>query len=93
LYSCDTVLERLAPDRQNMAAELGPCIQEAHAIVGQRHLAGQRDVAAADQPRSRDGLVGRATRAGRDQRRALAGEAGDAVDGRGFEGFGEGDIE
>ena len=45
-----------------MAAALGPCIQEAHAVVGQRHLAGHRHVAATDQPRIREGLVGGATR-------------------------------
>jgi hypothetical protein len=38
LYVYDTTLERLAPDLQDMAAELGPCIQEEHAMVGQRHL-------------------------------------------------------
>src|SRR5215218_5705359 len=45
---------------------------------------------AADQPRIRDGLVGRAKRAGGDPRRAVAGEAGDAVDPRGLKGLGEG---
>jgi hypothetical protein len=89
VYACDTLLERLAPDLQDMAAALGPCIQEAHAMVGQRHVARHRDVAAADQPRIRDGVVGRATRAGRDPRRAGAGEAGNAVDTRGLNGLGE----
>jgi hypothetical protein len=65
-----------------MAAELGPFIQEEHAVVGERHLAGHRDVAAADQPRIRDSMVGGAKRARRDQRRAVAGEAGDAVEAR-----------
>jgi hypothetical protein len=78
-YSRAAVLEGLAQALQDMAAELGPCIQEEHAVVGQRRLAGHRHVAATDQPRIRDGLVGRATRAGRHQRRAVAGEAGDAV--------------
>ena len=90
LYVYDTLLERLAQDLQDMAAALGPFIQEEHAVVGQRHLAGHRYVAAADQPRIRDGLVGRAKRAGRDQRRAVAGEAGDTMDARGLNGFGEG---
>ena len=73
-----------------MAAELRDIIQKAHVMVGQRHLAGHRHVAATDQPRIRDGVVGRATRAGRDPRRAVAGEAGDAVDAGGVEGVGEG---
>ncbi len=36
------LIERLAQNFQDMAAELGPCIQEEHAMVGQRHLARQR---------------------------------------------------
>ena len=59
-------------------------------MVGQRHVARHRHVAPADQPRIREGVVGRATRAGRDQRRAVAGEARDAVDTRGLNGLGEG---
>jgi hypothetical protein len=43
-----------------------------------------------DQPRIRDGVVGRATRAGRHPRRAVAGEAGDAVDTRGLNRLGQG---
>ena len=41
-----------------------------------------RHVAPADQPHIRDGMVGRATRAGHDQRRAVAGEADDVVHAR-----------
>jgi hypothetical protein len=74
----------LAQDLQDMAAALGQFIQEEHAVVGQRHLAGHRYVAAADQPHIRDGMMGRATRAGRDQGGAVAGEAGDAVNPRGL---------
>ena len=58
LYSCDTLLEGLAQDLQDMAAELGPCIQEQHAIVGQRHVARHWHVAPADLPRLRDGMMG-----------------------------------
>jgi hypothetical protein len=90
LYVYETILERLAQDLQDMAAELGPCIQEEHAIVGQRHFTRHRHVAPADQPRIRDGVVGRAKRAGRDPRRAVAGEARDAVDTRGLNRLGEG---
>jgi hypothetical protein len=79
LYACEAILEGLAQNLQDMAAVLGPFIQEAHAVVGQRHLAGHRHVTPTDQPRIREGLVGRATRAGGDQGRAVAGEAGDAM--------------
>jgi hypothetical protein len=89
LYLCDALLEWLAQDLKDMAAELGPFIQEEHAMVGQLHLARHRHVAAPNQPRIRDGVVGRATRAGRDQRRAVAGETRDAGDTRGLNGLGE----
>jgi hypothetical protein len=89
-YVCDTILEGMAQDLQDMAAELGELIQKQHAMVGQRHLARHRHVAPAEQPRIRDGVVGRATWTGRDPRRAVAGEAGDAVDARGLEGFRQG---
>ena len=58
LYVDETILERLAQDLQDMAAELGPCIQEEHAIVGQGHFARHRHVAPADQPDIRDGVMG-----------------------------------
>ena len=90
LKSCDPLLERLAQDLEHMAAKLGQFIQEEDAVMGQRHFAWHWHVAPADQPRIRDGVVGRATRAGRDQRRAVAGEARDAVDTRGLKGLGEG---
>jgi hypothetical protein len=82
LYSCDTLLERLSQDLQDVAAARRPCIQEEHPVVREGHLARPRHVAPADPPRIRDGLVGRATRARRDQRRTVAGEAGDAVEPR-----------
>jgi hypothetical protein len=41
-----------------MAAALGQFIQEAHAMVGQRHLTRHRHVAPADQPRIREGVGG-----------------------------------
>jgi len=58
LYVYETLLERLPQDLQDMAAELGPCIQEQHAIVGQRHVARHWHVAPADLPRLRDGMMG-----------------------------------
>ena len=42
LYLCDALLQRLAQDLQNMAAELEQFIQEEHAVVTQQHLAGHR---------------------------------------------------
>jgi hypothetical protein len=59
-------------------------------MVGERHFARPRQVPSADQPHVRDGMMRRATRADRDQRRAVAGEAGDAVDARGLDGLSEG---
>jgi hypothetical protein len=70
LYIYETLLERLPQDLQDMAAALGLFIQEAHAMVGQRHLTRHRHVPPTDQSRIRDGLVGGATRAGRDQQGA-----------------------
>jgi hypothetical protein len=90
LYSYKTFLERLSQDLEDMAAALGEFIQEVHAVVGQRHVAWYRHVAPADQPRIRDGVMGHAKRVGRDQRGAVAGEAGDAVDARGLDRFGQG---
>jgi hypothetical protein len=64
LYLYDSIIERLPQDLEDMAAALGQFIQAEHAVVGQRHLTRHRHVAPADQPRVRDGLVRRATRAG-----------------------------
>ena len=80
LSPCDTVLERLVQDLQDITAELGELIQEQHAVVGQQHLARHRDMTPADQPHIRDGMVGGAKWAGHDQRRAVASKASDTVD-------------
>jgi hypothetical protein len=61
LYFCDALIERLAQDLEDLAAEFGPFIQQEHAVVGQRHLARQRHMAPADPPRVRDGVEGRET--------------------------------
>jgi hypothetical protein len=79
LYSCETILKRLPQDLEDMAAELGQFVQEEHAIVGQRHVARLRHVAPTDQPHIRDGVVGRAKRAGGDPRHTGAGKPRDAV--------------
>jgi hypothetical protein len=54
----DAPLQRLAQPFEHVAAELRQLIQEEHAVVRQRPLARQRHLAAADQPRIREGLVG-----------------------------------
>jgi hypothetical protein len=64
LYVYETIIERLAQDLEDMAAALGEFIQEAHAVVGQRHFARHRHVAAADQPHIGDGVMGGAKRPG-----------------------------
>jgi hypothetical protein len=58
--------------------------------MGKRPMAVRHHEAAADQSHIREGVVGGATRAGRHQRGAVAGQAGDAVHAGGVEGFGEG---
>ena len=80
-HACDVSFQRLAQDLQDMAAKLGEFIQEEHVVVGQRDFARHRHVAPTNQPHIRNGVVGRAKWAGRDPRRAVAGEAGDTVDG------------
>jgi hypothetical protein len=90
LYPENTILERLAQDFQDVAFELGQFTQKEPAVVRQRHLPGRGDLPAADQAHVRDGVVRGAERARGDDRRAPAGEAGDAMDARGVEGFGEG---
>jgi hypothetical protein len=42
---------------EDMVAGLRPFIQEAHAVVGQRHLARHGDVSAGNQPYIRDGMM------------------------------------
>jgi hypothetical protein len=86
----NTLLERLPQGLEDMAAELGPFIQEEHTVVGPRPLARPRHAAPADPPDIGDGVMGGATRAGRDQGRPVARAAGDAMEARGLKGFGLG---
>jgi hypothetical protein len=62
----NTLLERLPQDLQDMAAALGPFIEEEHTMMGQRGLPWHRHVAPTEQPHIRDGEMGGATRPGRD---------------------------
>jgi hypothetical protein len=70
----------------------GRAIQKAHAPMVPRQLARHRHLAAADQPRIGNGLVGGATRPGGDDGAADASAAGDAVDAGGVEGLGQGHV-
>jgi hypothetical protein len=90
LYLYDTLFERLPQDLEDMAAELGPFIQAAHAVVRPRHLARHRHVAPADQPHIGDGVMGGTKRPGRDHGRTVAGEAGNAANAGDLNGFGQG---
>jgi hypothetical protein len=91
-YSCDTLLEGLAQDLQDVASELRQFIQKEHAMVRQGHLPLHWHLAPTDQPHVRNRVMGGLTWARRDAGRAVAGEAGDALDACGLEGFGEGHI-
>jgi hypothetical protein len=88
-YLWDTILERLAPDLQDIAAARRPCTQAAHPVVGERHRARPRHVAPTDPPHIGDGVRGGATRPGRDHRRAAAGAAGNVVEARNLDGLGQ----
>jgi hypothetical protein len=56
-YGRDILLKGLTQNLQPVAARR-PCIQNEDAMVRPRHLAWQRYLAAADQPRIRDGVMG-----------------------------------
>jgi hypothetical protein len=49
-------------------------------MVGQRHVAWHRHLLSTDQPCIRDGVMGRAKRAGYDPRRAIPRESSDATE-------------
>jgi hypothetical protein len=71
-----------------VACALGPFIQKEHAVVRQRHFAGHRHLAPADQPRIRDGVVG--ARKGRVVTKAVRPPVRPATRWmRGLEGFGQ----
>jgi hypothetical protein len=58
LYACDTLRERLPQHLQDVAAALGELIQAQDAVVGPRHVAWPRHLAAAGPPDVRNGVVG-----------------------------------
>ena len=90
LYIYETLLEALAQDLQDVAAARRQFIQKEYPMMLQRHVARQRHLAAPDQPHLGDRVVRGATRPPGDQGGAGAGEAGDAVDARRLESFGQG---
>jgi hypothetical protein len=74
LYPCDSLLDQLAHDLDDVPPELRQLIEQEHAMVGERHLTRHWHKAYI-----RDGVMGGATRARRPQPCAVAREAGDAV--------------
>jgi hypothetical protein len=42
LYSCETLLQQLPQDLQDLAAELGQLIQKENAMMRQRHFAREK---------------------------------------------------
>jgi hypothetical protein len=89
LYVYETLLQGLAQNLQHMAAALRQLIQQEHPMVRPRPLAGHRHVAPADQADIRDRVVRGAKWAAGDHSGAVTGEAGDAMDVGGLEGFGQ----
>ena len=75
------LLERLAQRLERVAPELRQLVEEEHAVVRERDLAGPDRVAAADQRGVGDRVVRGAERARRDERAPVE-QAGDAVDAR-----------
>jgi hypothetical protein len=42
LYSCETILQRLTQDLNDMAAKVGDLVEKEYTVVSQRHLARHR---------------------------------------------------
>jgi hypothetical protein len=79
---CDTLLEGLAQDFQDMACELGQFIQEAHAVVCQQHFLGHQHPPPADQPHIRNGVVGAPVRPATRGMRVVSRASGSVMAGR-----------
>ena len=67
MISTRALLERLAQGVERDPGELGQLVEEEHAAVRQRELAGSRHGAAADEPLSGDRVMRRPERALADQ--------------------------
>jgi hypothetical protein len=50
LSVCDTRIERLLPDLQDVAAARWPCLEDEHPVVCEGHLARYRRLAPGDPP-------------------------------------------
>jgi hypothetical protein len=87
LYSCDTRLERLAQDLQDMAAGLRQFIETQNTIVRERHVAQHWHLVAADEVHIRDRVMPRPKGPHPHQRGAAAGEPGAAVEAGGLNGL------
>ena len=75
----DRILAGLVQHLQHVSFELGQLVQEEHAVVGERDLAGPGDRAAAGEPRVGDGVVRNPKWALRDQRVPGRKQSGDTV--------------
>ncbi len=58
LYSCDTILERLAQPFEDMPPALGEFIEAEDTVVGQQHLPWPRPRPTADQAHIGDRIIG-----------------------------------
>ena len=80
-------LERLTQHLEHAAIELRHLVEEEHAVVRERDLAGPRDRAAADERDVRDGVMRRAKRPLAEQAHAGRQRAGDRMDRRALQRF------
>ena len=81
------IFQRLAHYLQHIAGKFRQFVQKQHAVVSQRHFAGTRHRAAADQASIRNGVVRRAKRADAYQSGTGIEHAGHAVDLGGLQRF------
>lgn len=77
---CEALLDRLAQNLEDIAAELWQFTQEELTVVRQRHLTQHGDMPAPNQLHIRDRVVGGGKGTGRDEGSAVAGGAGGAMD-------------
>src|SRR5712692_1679710 len=89
-YRHGTILQRPAHYLQYIALKLRQFIQKEHAVVAERHLAGPRYGAAADEPSIADGVMRGAEGPRAHQAASIFQDSGDAVDARGLDGFFQG---
>ncbi len=88
LYLHDTLRKRLAQDLEDVAAALRPCIENEHAMVGERDGAGHWHLSATDQPHIGDRVIKGMEGASGNAVRAPVGTPGDVLDVHGLEALG-----